>query len=869
MSVRACAVAVVARTGSRLRALLPAFILVAIAACAPQAHAQATYVQFPEPLSLAELTVLLRDRARVGPEQMAAIEPLHDAYLARMRALRLKEIEDFLKAWGSGNSPRLTRAEFNRMTAAHDQIMRELGVAEDELLLAAAARVDEASRAGVQRVRDHRERRRRAADPLRGSVPVAASFELSEIVLPMRLDPQARAEVDAVLQGYEQQLTSQLREYSALGTELGRAEAAVHEAPRKVPVHADSPAGAGEEDGTQREAATEVLTPQELELDRCDQRRRAKLAELDALHARAACAIAPLLPPAEQERFLAKLLRAGFPELGSSGLSQGTLFRLALELDDLPAQARERVQQLRAEWLAAELAALDLELRTTVQARSDGRTHWQFGNDHPGLAAVGDRREARARRLIQALADTVGGKRARKLALRLDEIWTKQAEEGAQQMASGEVMEQVHLGDRWMLLEYCWEQSEAAGQADDAPDSAETDSLSSSGLPPLAKQGVEAFRPFLELDAAQALVAATTLADAQRRWHEQVDPLEERYLQARQAQGPQEEDTPEARRWARLMDVDSHRAYRDHVVASVSADAHVFEQLRAALGSTAAGAIRALGAQRAIQTQDEWHFIGALTDALRALTQVDLPPAVRTQIVEASAAELDALAAALERGRTHDAECSLRMAEARRRVQDAADASDANETPETLAAYEAAAAEEDRLCGLIGSEREAHLEAAAAASGAAWKRMLAAAPEDAREALQEAYEEIAYPRIFLDPRAGARWCVRALQLPDLTEAQRNALESLRDRASREHRELSRKMVPRNWARLEPVVPMTQEQALELWAAERLTAGLAEFDRDEKSARVVAALRRILTEAQRTRLAGLDRYEELVLAARDR
>lgn len=128
----------------------------------------------------------------------------------------------------------------------------------------------------------------------------------------------------------------------------------------------------------------------------------------------------------------------------------------------------------------------------------------------------------------------------------------------------------------------------------------------------------------------------------------------------------------------------------------------------------------------------------------------------------------------------------------------------------------------------------------------------------------ERYERRAVPEFFMDPRSAQPALDRATALDALPEATRAAVAALQGACRADLARLARRFGDHR--RLAPVFATGPDRAAR--DAERRRAELAIlFERDERSARVVSALRRLLDDEQRALVRGLDDYERRTEAPR--
>lgn len=142
---------------------------------------------------------------------------------------------------------------------------------------------------------------------------------------------------------------------------------------------------------------------------------------------------------------------------------------------------------------------------------------------------------------------------------------------------------------------------------------------------------------------------------------------------------------------------------------------------------------------------------------------------------------------------------------------------------------------------------------------AAFADAIATLPEETRFDAEVEYERRAHPEFFADPRAPFSLLDRAERLPNLDDERRGAVNALRLAATNAYGRLA--IAVGDARRSAPEADRADLSALHS-KRRLLIAGLV-FDRDESSARTVAALRRLLTPEEQASVRGLNDYERRV------
>ena len=193
--------------------------LVAICFLAPASFAQGSEA-VASPLTTKRLGRLLA--MYVGPtdQESVAIDRLHEAYLAKFRAELDPEISALTKSFAMGMP---SQAEFEKFLRDLSRLQNKIGEADNAFLDSAAQLVEEERRAGMQRVREARERQRNLSGIARmgptmfggGMAFVDFADVLSRNEYMREVPDAAREQFDALLRSQEQRILAQSRLYNA------------------------------------------------------------------------------------------------------------------------------------------------------------------------------------------------------------------------------------------------------------------------------------------------------------------------------------------------------------------------------------------------------------------------------------------------------------------------------------------------------------------------------------------------------------------------------------------------------------------------------------------------------------------------------
>jgi len=209
--------------GPRLRhlagLLLGVLVALAFAPAARVADAQSSRSIVGGPLTTSRLERLAALLLRAPDAEMQAVDRLHEAYLDRFRAELDPELrETFRSAQGVGEDGR----EFEQLLKRIDRMSVRIGEADDAFFAAAAAAVAEPRRAGLQRIKEARERQRLTGGYAGFSTMMVgngtAFVDFVDVLARGRYSgavaPEQLAELDALLATQGSRLTAQARTFA-------------------------------------------------------------------------------------------------------------------------------------------------------------------------------------------------------------------------------------------------------------------------------------------------------------------------------------------------------------------------------------------------------------------------------------------------------------------------------------------------------------------------------------------------------------------------------------------------------------------------------------------------------------------------------
>jgi hypothetical protein len=193
---------------------LAALLVPATPACAQGMEAVAS------PLTTKRLGRLLGLYVAPTEQEAAAIDRLHEAYLARFRAELDPEISGLTKGFATGMP---AKADYEKFLRDLSRLQAKIGEADNAFFNSAAELVAEQRRAGMQRVREARERQRNLSGVARMAPMMfgggMAFVDLVDVLSRseyLREVPEAsREQFDTLLRSKEQRLLAQSRLYNA------------------------------------------------------------------------------------------------------------------------------------------------------------------------------------------------------------------------------------------------------------------------------------------------------------------------------------------------------------------------------------------------------------------------------------------------------------------------------------------------------------------------------------------------------------------------------------------------------------------------------------------------------------------------------
>ncbi len=367
----------------------------------------------------------------------------------------------------------------------------------------------------------------------------------------------------------------------------------------------------------------------------------------------------------------------------------------------------------------------------------------------------------------------------------------------------------------------------------------------------------------MHLDDGKKAILETLHSDYVKKWDEELKPVADAARTAQQSMWNFEGGEGKPDRSKANLYFDKRREMLQMATAH---DAAFFDDAQKAIGDDHARDLRLARLERTLQViggRPGSYTMFALGDRERTvnlpqvLREMQADDAERAKLEELLDARAEAMQKALAESAVEQLQLEQKMTDFQFVVQESYRGNDGGDSDASSRAMAAA-----RDVGIKMMEVQQAMdrlaEKQAAALRTALDELLAALPESRREALQWAYDQAAYPQIFRDPRSAMPFIEKAQTFGDLTEAQRTQLQALHDSYRTDYMQHCRDMVPKQ----EPAAPGAKPEEQMMRQMERMNAtAKVQFERDERSARAVSQLKRILTEEQSKRIAGLGDYEK--------
>ncbi len=786
------------------------------------ATAQGTMGMLPDPINSSELDGYL-DRLGLSAEQRRAIDPHFQSYQEEFRRLRDNEIADFMREMQEMQTAGMampSRSDMDRLMRRWEHARNLISGLDTQFFNMIQVVLTEEQLAMIERVQMARERHRYSTEVSMGMMGRAA--DLSELVRQMNMTPDELRRIDPTLAEYERRLTTAMRDQS--------------ESSRNM---MSDMYDALEEVGFDEEAMEDPaeMTRMMEEMQRVMQDVFAKMAEdaqaIRTLNYRTYRSISELLGETRRRAFRQHFAQQSFHELHFLTNNQTERrFDAAISMDDLDTDLRERIEQEYESYQVDRDRLFDQALRFVAEnMQSPMMGMFGTGDDNSDYEQRMDEFRERVQqmdsRANDSLRELMPEEHRRKLNERVSERMQADIEERQAQM------------------------EQFRGQSNDES-AALTSASSDSHLPgPINTRETAIYADLLGLNEDERMLLEQLHEEYTEYFSEHMKDIMEQVSEAQQNQwrSYQDEVSPEEgrQRVERVFELRQEAlnaiaelddAFFDDVELVVSAESA--ERARLARARN-----RAMHGLRASGTGRNRHTTVDLSDVVRLLRWTPEQREAINEILvqwERDATELlssyykvnQQLQKALQR-------FYLEMQDMTR--EDQQNWMEINERrQELLRDYQARAREAQEAIYELTEE--------------ARHSMLAAMSDDDAAAFDDAYRRRAFPAIYNDRRAVHTQLRSALNLPDLTESQRDALTELNLQYNAEYHALTERMVELHRGRRMPSMEaMAESDWAEYMQHESENARL-EFERNELNGKVIRELRSLLDEQQRERIGGL-------------
>lgn len=836
--------------------LIASIVVALLVLLVPAAHGQGTSGQVPDPISTFELRSTLDIYVRPSPVEWETIESVHDDYREAFRQLREGDIEKFLLEMRSMQQAMPTKRSMEEFFRKYDRIQDRIAQIDGTLFDGIAAIVGEERRDGVERAREHRTRQRYGSGVM-GMMGgnSGTRVDVSGLALALELTPAQREAIDPTLRSYERSLTSLLRTLSESTTKGWLA--AFDEMDRL------GLAGMSQEElMADPERMQQLMEAMQQSMRKAGEQAAKIGSDISSLNVRTFRTVVGQLEGDQARRFRTRFVSAAYPELSWGGRDTEKLFRAAMRLRSIDADTKDRVQLAYGNWQAADDALVEEGMKRLDEWNS-GRTpfdfdptawetHSQWTQEHA------QKRAELAGRHRSELDSLIGAERIQKLVAFIADGKNAAADPFD---LSGDPEEDAP--------------PEFGVRAAD-PGEEYVDPMSMGGEPPaMSVAFVAGLASRLGLDAGGRAILETLHSDYLKRWEEEVAP---KFEQARDAQMRVWTDRGDA-----MPRPDAAAQNEWFTRMSEAADAVVaiedefFADAERALGDAHAVELDVARVERGLALIARGGSGGEYMPFANARERVvnlplvvkraGLSPDEERAALAVIAAKADETIEGQRRLVREQIEVQRRLQELTMRMQTIYQEEMPTPVPDENGAVAAQpnAAAMRRIQELSQQmfRIQAELEEISTRQADSLRALAMSAfetiDEAGRPAALLAYEQEAYPGIFRDDLSAMPYIEKALAFGDLTPDQRTRLDALRREYGDAYLEFCRRMVPKRTPAAPDAKP--EERFFEQMRTSQ-EAAKVRFERDERSARAISQLQRILNEDQARRVPGLDEYERM-------
>ena len=848
-----------ARSCTALLSVLLASLLIA-----PRpAAGQGTEGTLPDPISSRELDQYAR-RLSLSDQQREALQSIHNTYRAEFARLRDGEIEAYLQTHGGfgGFSINFDRAAVKEETDELKKLLGKIRAVDRRFFEQMQPLLAEEQLLRLPRIRQAREvQRYRMGLPFLGGVTnPSASVDLSTIVEDLDFTPEQRQAIDAVLATYERQLVAAAR--------------ALHEVAlnrRLIMFDRMEAMGYGAEALADPENAEGLFQAFFSAMSDVQARLNEEAGEIGSLNRRTLKTLVDLLPAEQAETLRIRFYGRAYSEILAVINPARWRFEEALKLTELTDEQRQAINSLRSGYRLSRDRLIEQGLDLYDRQRTGGiminpspEQEEEQTRQREKLQSLREQGRQLVQQTIDSLDRILGNELTGRVAKRVAD---REEKEGQTETRAVMIMSVATGGGEDGI-------SISTLQSSVVLDEADLDAGLNplfGALRPMSRQELFGAARRLELTDDERMIVEALHGDYLQQYEETAAPAVEEARQAERAVSPFGGGDEEEERLPSPGDVDRLFALRRGALTAVQeTDGRLFDQIalvieeeeRAARVDRLRLARQRSIFSRAVGEEGGFTFGGgggafiAIGGGGSSESSVDLAAVVdELDLPEETMAAVDPLLLDYEQQVT---DVFRRHYEARQAVDEhmqkmsvraRRDASGRGARSFSLDAEAHEAVEARRV---EAREAESRIVQLNRSTCEALRRSLE--PSTAQR-LQRAYDRQAFRSVFRDPSSVASTLEAALALDDLTGDQRTRLTELAAEYRASYEECCQRMIELHKAGAGD--PGSGEFNFQAMQEQMRELEKTRFTRDDLNDRTRTALRVLLTEAQASRIGGLE------------
>ncbi|MCZ6834799.1 MAG: hypothetical protein O7G85_03400, partial [Planctomycetota bacterium] len=310
-------------------------------------HAQGTSGAFPDPISTRELERYC-DMLQMRDQQRQGIGLFHDKSLEDFRALRDGPIEEYLKEHGARTgftlSTQVDEKQIEKSIRNRQELMDRIASQDNRLFDRTQDVLTDDQMTRLRRVRQARERARYSAGLSRMMMfnSPGAQVDLSEFIVDLKLPSSTFKIVDPIVEQYERNLTSELRELykkaSTIQLDLSRKMRALG-------------FGQGGERPGGREGREQRLEAIQTAFSELNTNLRAISSDVSELNKRTTSQLAHLMDDTQARDLRLRYYDRAFPTLPTSKGEAGRRFRELEQMSELSDDQKQQIDSIETNFL--------------------------------------------------------------------------------------------------------------------------------------------------------------------------------------------------------------------------------------------------------------------------------------------------------------------------------------------------------------------------------------------------------------------------------------------------------------------------------------------------------------------------------------